>query len=63
MSNQIDNAYKTSPTHDELRVMDRDLRFHPCEVEDPSVLTPDQVGQPASARAGLRRGLSSRVQK
>ena len=43
MSIQIDNAYKTAPTHDELRAMDRDLRFHPSEVENLAALTRAQV--------------------
>ena len=43
MSNKIDNAYKGNPTHDQLRAMDRDLRFHPCEVADPATLTSEQL--------------------
>ena len=43
MANQIGNAYKTAPTHDELRAMGGDLRFRPCEVENPAALTTAQA--------------------
>ena len=43
MPSKIDNAYKGNPTHDQLRAMDRDLRFYPCEVADPTTLTSDQL--------------------
>ena len=43
MTNKIDNAFKTAPTHEELRAMDRDLRFYPSTVSDPAALSADQV--------------------
>ena len=55
MSNQSDNAYKTAPTHDELRGMDRDLSFYPREVENPAALSPDQVA--AFNRDGYLKGI------
>jgi len=55
MTNQIDNAFKTAPTHDELRAMDRDLRFHPCAVANPTTLTPAQTA--AFNRDGYLKGL------
>ena len=32
MTRQIINAFKSNPSHDELRAMDRDLRFYPSQV-------------------------------
>ena len=55
MSNQSDNAYKTAPTHDELRGMDRDLSFYPREVENPAALSPAQVA--AFNRDGYLKGI------
>ena len=55
MSNQIDNAYKSAPSHDQLRAMDRDLRFQPCEVADPTTLTSEQLE--AFNRAGYLTGI------
>ena len=42
MTNKIDNAFKTAPTHQELRAMDRDLRFYPSPVVDPAALSAGQ---------------------
>jgi non-heme Fe2+,alpha-ketoglutarate-dependent halogenase len=35
--------FKTIPLQDELRQVERDLRFYPCGVPHPAVLTPAQV--------------------
>ena len=43
MSNQIDNAYKSAPSHDQLRAMGRDLQFHPSEIKNPTTLTAEQL--------------------
>ena len=55
MTNQIDNAFKTTPTHDELRAMDRDLHFHCCAVANPTTLTSAQIE--AFNRDGYLKGL------
>ena len=55
MSNQIDNAFKTAPNHDQLRAMDRDLRFHPCAVTNPTTLACEQVE--AFNRDGYLKGI------
>lgn len=39
MASLISNAFKSNPSHDELRAMNSDLRFHPCTVENPTTLT------------------------
>ena len=39
----IDNAFKTNPTHEQLRAMERDLRFFPSTVTDPVTLSREQV--------------------
>ena len=36
-------TFKTGPTPEQLRAMDRDLRFFPSETRSPSALTPEQV--------------------
>jgi non-heme Fe2+,alpha-ketoglutarate-dependent halogenase len=36
-------TFKTGPSPDQLRAMDRDLQFHPCTTQSPSALTPQQV--------------------
>ena len=43
MTNKIDNAFKTAPTHEELCAMDRDLRFYPSTVSDPAAVSAEQV--------------------
>ena len=43
MTNRISNAYKTAPTHDQLRAMKRDLHFHPSTCEQPTTLSPAQI--------------------
>jgi len=35
--------FKTIPLQEELREVDRDLRFHPCGVAAPQTLTPEQI--------------------
>ena len=42
MSN-IHNTFKTTPNHEQLRTMERDLRFHPSAVGNPRTLTSAQV--------------------
>ena len=54
MTNQIDYTFKAAPTHDELREMDRDLRFYPSTVDDPTTLTTEQVA--AFNRDGYLKG-------
>lgn len=39
----MNTQFKTYPTDDQLKAMDRDLGFHPSTVENPQVLTRDQV--------------------
>ncbi len=39
----IDYTFKSVPTHDELREMDRDLCFYPCTFHDPTTLTTKQT--------------------
>ena len=55
MTNQIDYAFKAVPTHDGLREMDRDLRFYPSTVDDPTTLTTQQVA--AFNQDGYLKGL------
>ena len=55
MTNKIDNAFKTAPTHQELRAMDRDLRFYPSTVADPAALSAEQIA--AYNRDGYIKGL------
>ena len=55
MTNKIDYAFKAVPTHDELREMDRDLRFYPSTVDDPTTLTTQQVA--AFNQDGYLKGL------
>ena len=43
MASQIDNAFKSNPSHDELRAMDRDLHFYPSRVEHPAALSAEDV--------------------
>ena len=43
MASQIDNAFKTTPTHDELRTMERDLRFRPYTGAPPTTLSTAQT--------------------
>ena len=43
MTNKIDNAFKTAPTHEELCAMDRDLRFYPSTGSDPAAVSAEQV--------------------
>ena len=54
MSVQFDPAFKARPTQDELREMERDLRFYPSTVDDPSTLTAGQVA--AFNRDGYLKG-------
>ena len=51
----IDNAFKSNPTHEQLRAMERDLRFFPSTVSDPATLSRDQVN--AFNRDGYLKGL------
>ena len=55
MTNKIDNAFKTAPTHQELRAMDRDLHFYPSTVVDPAALSAEQIA--AYNRDGYIKGL------
>ena len=43
MTIQFGYAFKALPTQDELRQMDRDLRFYPSTVDNPATLTASQV--------------------
>lgn len=43
MTSKIDNAYKSNPSQDDLRAMERNLRFFPCEVEHPTTLSSEQL--------------------
>lgn len=54
MSVQFDPAFKARPTQDELSRMERDLRFYPSTVDDPSTLTAGQVA--AFNRDGYLKG-------
>ena len=55
MANKVDNAFKTAPSHQELRAMDRDLRFYPSTVVDPAALSAEQIA--AYNRDGYIKGL------
>src|SRR5947209_2984694 len=35
--------FKTIPAHDDIAQLERDLRFHPSTVQDPRVLTREQI--------------------
>ena len=48
-------TFKTVPDPDQLRAMDRDLRFYPSTTEDPSALTPQQIE--SFNREGYIKGL------
>jgi len=47
--------FKVVPTHADLAQMDRDLSFHPCQVQNPKLLTPDQIDH--FNRRGYVKGL------
>ena len=55
MTSQIINAFKSNPSHDELRAMDRDLRFYPSQVENPTTLSAEDVA--AFNRDGYLKGI------
>ena len=55
MASQIDNAFKSNPSHDELRAMDRDLHFYPSRVEHPTALSAEDVA--AFNRDGYLKGI------
>ena len=55
MASQIINAFKSNPSHDELRAMDRDLRFYPSQVENPTHLSAEDVA--AFNRDGYLKGI------
>lgn len=40
---QPERTFKTGPSPDQLRSMDRDLRFHPSTTRDPAALTRPQI--------------------
>ena len=48
-------TFKTGPSPDQLRAMDRDLRFHPSTTQHPSALTHDQIA--SFNRDGYIKGL------
>ena len=48
-------TFKTGPSPDQLRAMDRDLRFHPSTTRDPTALTREQIE--AFNRDGYIKGL------
>jgi chlorinating enzyme len=52
---QARTEFKTIPEHDELKKIERDLRFHPSTVENPKLLTPAQIE--AFNRDGYLKGL------
>ena len=54
MTVQFGYAFKALPTQDELREMERDLRFFPSTVDDPTTLTTGQVA--AFNRDGYLKG-------
>ncbi len=55
MASQIINAFKSNPSHDELRAMNRDLHFYPSEVEHPTALSAEDVA--AFNRDGYLKGI------
>jgi non-heme Fe2+,alpha-ketoglutarate-dependent halogenase len=55
MTRQIINAFKSNPSHDELRAMDRDLRFYPSQVENSTTLSAEDVA--AFNRDGYLKGI------
>ena len=55
MASQIINAFKSNPSHDELRAMDRDLHFYPSRVEHPTALSAEDVA--AFNRDGYLKGI------
>ena len=48
-------TFKTGPSPDQLRAMDRDLRFHPSTTRNPSALTHEQIA--SFNRDGYLKGL------
>jgi ectoine hydroxylase-related dioxygenase (phytanoyl-CoA dioxygenase family) len=49
------STFKTIPAHEDVTQLDRDLKFHPSTVQNPKILTPEQVE--TFNREGYLKGL------